>query len=323
MPVFQVFRRVRNFTLIELLVVIAIIAILIGLLLPAVQKVREAAARAQCGNNLKQMSLGTINCADTYQQLLPPGSGNYPLPMVSPNNGYGSPFFFMLPFIEQQNLYNATYQPAGAQNAWGKSTPNWGQPSYGAYWGNLRGNIKTYICPTDPTNTPKEFPSSLPGGGTYGAISYAANEQIFSLTANGGWESYKRYPASITDGTSNTIFYAERMLNCQANGGGLGGSAYWYSFQAFATEVWVPSGPSWYPLFSPMPIATCGGQCPKGWPCPDSSVANIGAPSTYHTGGLTVGMGDGSVRNVSQGISLTTWLAAVTPAGGEVLGPDW
>ena len=324
MPVVQLFRRVRSFTLIELLVVIAIIAILIGLLLPAVQKVREAAARMSCSNNLKQMSLGTLNAADTYSGLLPPGSGLYPVQQPSPNNAYGSPFFLILPFIEQGNLYNSTYRPAGAQNSWGNSTPNWGQSGYGAYWSYLKGNVKTYICPTDPTNTPMEFPtdSLYPGGGTFGAISYAASEQIFTLTGSGGWFPWSRYPATITDGTSNTVFYAEKMLNCQASGGA-GGGAYWWNYNAFATQVWIPSGPGWFPLFSPMPISTCGGQCPKGFPCDDYSVPNNGAPSTYHTGGLLVGMGDGSVRLVAPATGLTTWLAVVTPAGGEVLGPDW
>jgi prepilin-type N-terminal cleavage/methylation domain-containing protein len=325
MRVFQLFRRWRGFTLIELLVVIAIIAILIGLLLPAVQKVREAAARMSCSNNLKQMSLGTLNAADTYSGLLPPASGLYPVQQPSPNNAYGSPFFLILPFIEQQNLYNSTYRPAGAQNAWGNSTPNWGQSGYGAYWSFLKGNIKTYICPTDPTNTPMEFPSDplYPGGGTFGAISYAANNQIFTLTGSGGWYPWSRYPASITDGTSNTVFYAERMLNCQASGGD-GGGAYWWNFNPFATDaLGIPYGPGWYPLFSPMPISTCGGYCPTGFPCTTFGIANLGAPSTYHTGGTIVGLGDGSVRLVAQGISLNTWLYAVTPAAGEVLGPDW
>src|SRR3954465_13318647 len=103
-------RRGRAFTLIELLVVIAIIAILIGLLLPAVQKVREAAARATCTNNVKQMSLATINCADANSQLLPPGVGLYPNTQPTPNGSYASIFFHILPFIEQGNAYKACLQ---------------------------------------------------------------------------------------------------------------------------------------------------------------------------------------------------------------------
>src|SRR5208282_3766952 len=101
----------RGFTLIELLVVIAIIAILIGLLLPAVQKVREAAARAQCQNNLNQMVLATHNCSDTNQGKMPPGLGGYPTVATMPGAGrgtgsYGGLFFYLLPYIEQQNMYN-------------------------------------------------------------------------------------------------------------------------------------------------------------------------------------------------------------------------
>src|SRR5581483_759463 len=94
-------RRRRYFTLIELLVVIAIIAILIGLLIPAVQKVREAATRTQCSNNLKQLVLAAHNFASSdSSQSLPPSMGVY-------NGAYGTAHFFLLPYIEQGNLYNS------------------------------------------------------------------------------------------------------------------------------------------------------------------------------------------------------------------------
>src|SRR5262245_24869876 len=107
MPIFSRSRRWPGFTLIELLVVIAIIAILIGLLLPAVQKVREAAQKSQCQNNLKQMTLATINCADTNQGKLPPGLGLYTSRRPTANNSNGGLFFHLLPYIEQGNLHTA------------------------------------------------------------------------------------------------------------------------------------------------------------------------------------------------------------------------
>src|SRR5262245_20518482 len=105
--------RSRAFTLVELLVVIAIIAVLVGLLLPAVQKVREAAARTQCTNNLKQLGLATHNCHDTMGAL-PPAMGYFP----ATSGYYGSPFWFLLPFIEQQNLWNEITLTEGFQDPW-------------------------------------------------------------------------------------------------------------------------------------------------------------------------------------------------------------
>src|SRR6516225_3286490 len=108
MPFMRLIRYWRAFTLIELLVVIAIIAVLIGLLVPAVQKVRDAAARIQCNNNLKQIVLASIDASDTNGGMLPPGFGLYPLQIPSNNNGMGSVFFHILPYMEQEPAYKRT-----------------------------------------------------------------------------------------------------------------------------------------------------------------------------------------------------------------------
>ena len=304
MPFLPVLRRWRGFTLIELLVVIAIIAILIGLLLPAVQKVREAAARTQCQNNIKQMSLALINCADTHQGVLPGACGRYPNPFPSANNSYGPVFFQILPYMEQQAIYNSTYQPNG-----GPTQQNGTFPDYEPYWNFFGGNtfqIKSFLCPTDPTS------QSVSSAWTSGALSYGANQQALPLE----WNGQNRYPASLTDGTSNTIFFADKTAQC--------GIPWWDNGGTFATTGWSPQA-NWYPLFSPKPVGNCGPPGPNNGNTVGSSCwGNCDyAPNTYHTGGIEVGMADGSVHLVTQGTSFTTWLSALTPAGGEVLGPDW
>jgi len=298
MPSFYLFRRWRGFTLIELLVVIAIIAILIGLLLPAVQKVREAAARTQCQNNLKQMSLALINCSDTNQGKMPGACGKYPNSFPTPNGSYGPTLFQILPYMEQQAIYNSTYQPNEPTGQMG------GLPSYSPYWnyfGGQRFQIKAYLCPSDPTSS-----LAASQNPTSGAVSYGVNQQALPLE----WRGIQNYPASITDGTSNTIFFTDKVAACT----GMYGANWWDNGSTFAVQDWSPTS-NWYFVISPPGSSTVCGSTYNSY--------TDRPPISYHSAVIQVGLADGSIRNVSQGMSFGTWYNALTPNGGEVLGSDW
>ena len=319
----------RGFTLIELLVVIAIIAVLIGLLLPAVQKVREAAARSQCQNNLKQIGLGTTNCTDSHNGELPPAFYNYPsiYPIPANNQLEAAPAVWILPFIEQQNIYNGI-MAAVAVAGYPSGTNALGSPIN--YNGASPVTIKIYQCPSDATLTQA---GSLTTPGT--VMSYASNGQVFGIPfVNPGSTTITkleqrggmRFPRDITDGASNTIFWTERVAYCTSTANG--GTA--------LDNRWAGEDGPRVPLvgfiqpnggWGAAVVGTVWGLSPNI--VPQFNVQNSTSciwywPSSSHSGGvMIVGLGDGSVRIVSQGMSMATFNIAMVCNDGLNLGPDW
>jgi prepilin-type N-terminal cleavage/methylation domain-containing protein len=328
MPLLRLLRRWRGFTLIELLVVIAIIAILIGLLLPAVQKVREAAARMSCQNNLKQITLATINCADQHEGQLPPGLGLYPTRQGVPNNGEGGLLFHILPYIEQDNLYKqtlvttASWMPNGDDRNYPQAytstwtpDPSLAQPTYSQWNPTLQQTkVKPYICPSDPS-TNNVWAQSY--------TSYAFNGQVFGISYQWGWgQGTSRFPAAIQDGTSNTIFFTEKEVKSVGNGSVWGpdnGFNYWPDWgPVIASPEAGEQAKGLAAIFIVQPKNGCTNDWGESGFCGDPNRAN-----SPHTAGINAALGDGSVRFVAQGVSPATWWAALTPAAGDLPGNDW
>ena len=278
MPRFGLFKRWRGFTLIELLVVIAIIAILIGLLLPAVQKVRDAAARTQCTNNIKQLGLSVHNYNDTYSKL--------PAMWASPNGGQASLHYLLMPFMEQQNVYNAAGGFAANQAA---------------------TQVKSFICPGDPTE-----PSNLFNG--WAAVNYAGNVAVFNPNGTG------TIVTAMPDGTSNTVIWGERYKDCRPSSGG-------HTEPVWAATPWNSPNGGWAsPGFGWTTSNVWGGYYPDYGAfqvAPNPSACSWYVLQGGHGGTMQVGLGDGSVRGVAQGMSSTTWFYACVPNDGFPMPSDW
>ena len=291
-----------GFTLIELLVVIAIIGTLIGMLLPAVQKVREAANSITCGDHLRQIGLACHNCNDT-QGALPPGLGWFP--GLSAPGAYGTVPFHLLPYIEQDNLYR--------KSAFGAN--------YSAGTNNVYSQPLTiYRCPSDPSTGSNGVIVDTDGL-SWGAASYACNAQVFcQVWPNGALKKAQgaaRIPASFPDGTSNTILFAEKYAQCSNSNYPVGGNLWAYYITGAKIQPCHPGCEVSWTGYSFGPGSKFQVQ-----PTPFRGNCDPTLASTPHSSGMHVSMGDGSVRYLSSAISPYTWWYLCTPAGGETIPED-
>jgi prepilin-type N-terminal cleavage/methylation domain-containing protein/prepilin-type processing-associated H-X9-DG protein len=337
-----------GFTLIELLVVIGIIAVLIGLLLPAVQKVREAAARTQCANNLKEIGLALHNY-ESANGYFPTAYKMLPTPDPAAPSGTGtygpSVFVLILPYLEQDNVYRQINITKAALNAMNMPPNN---PAYST-------PIKTFLCPSAPGNPTVDYSAELansfnnfgitlsyPPGLIFGRSDYAPDAgmqaDIPGININAGASIICQPPdgpvriTTISDGTSNTIMVIEDAGRPTWNGSkGVvamasytgapgttpqGGGAWADPLNYIATNGGDPSGSG---------IAAGGGFMgipPAPWSCANGCT-NDSEIFAFHTGGSNVCFGDGSVRFVRNGLTMAQMQALLSRAGGEVITFDY
>jgi len=312
----------RGFTLIELLVVIAIIAILIALLVPAVQKVRAAAARTQCLNNLKQLGLAMHNFHDATKKLPPQTANN------KNSCCFGTWQMAILPYVEQNSLWTMYVNFGGAMAI----------PTYEQAQNLLVTSVRleTFTCPSDTPNAPK---SKTYLGQTYnitqhnylvnvGNIDYAqGGDGVLTDQPPGlkfGGAPFARNAqfrlTDITDGTSNTLMAAE--VN-QGQGQDFRGLTWWAEGSGF-TVYRTPNSPGYdyisngsgapgcVPPSENSMNADCRARASPNW--------NVFTARSRHTGGVNVALCDGTARFVNDSIAWATWQALGTSRGNEVVG---
>jgi prepilin-type N-terminal cleavage/methylation domain-containing protein/prepilin-type processing-associated H-X9-DG protein len=325
------------FTLIELLVVIAIIAVLIGLLVPAVQKVREAAARAQCANNLKQIGLALHSYHDSYKRFPPGYVDRNTNPASTPDNDLGPGWgwaSFLLPYLEQGNVYNQINFSQGVGIGSNKAISL--QP------------LVIYQCPSDPLQ--QTFPvydsSFTTPIATVAHGNYVGNngwEECFSNAGGAGqgdgsdglvgglgaagngpfFRNSRTNIASVTDGLSNTIFVGERSSNHAPStwtGAVTGGRCpAWMATQP-PSPYSLPPGPAYDNADFGEALVLAHGNATH-LPSADFPIFDPDVFYSMHTGqGANFVFGDGSVRFLTSSIDPYTYQHLCTMAGGEVLG---
>jgi prepilin-type processing-associated H-X9-DG protein/prepilin-type N-terminal cleavage/methylation domain-containing protein len=302
---FAMIQARKAWTLIELLVVIAIIAVLIGLLVPAVQQVREAANRAQCANNLKQIGLALHGFHDVRHRF-PPGHVQGPLPQAGvyqPVRHGWAPY--ILPFIEQRQLLD--------RYRWDLDSPDpLNQPV-------LAAHLKVFQCPSAPEQDRFMTFAAFSWGGKAACGDYAPTFVVDSVLVQGGWidrpadyrgvlvPNYMTRCSEITDGTANTILLSEvagRPRQWRAGRPGPDQSVLGGPWAGFNTGVILQG-------------STHDGESRPG-PCA-VNCTNEREVYSFHPGGANAVFADGSVRFLKADINIRILAALITRAGGEVI----
>jgi prepilin-type N-terminal cleavage/methylation domain-containing protein len=276
----------RAYTLIELVVVVAILAVLIGLLLPAVQKVRSAALRSSSANNLKQIALAMHGYANDHNGFLPRVDGFSP-----DHKNNWSHFIMILPYLDGGNAHRQ-YESISLTKPPGSNTVNL----------NCNLQLRVFVSPADPT---------APHGEPYSVCSCPASAPVFVRGAT--------IDRSFPDGTSNTLAYAERYsFNCR----GIWFPWTESNWIIYSSAIWPPTFAD--PAVG-AELPTHPGHAPAATfqVRPAISDCDPRMPQTPHEGGMLVGMADGSVRTLRAGTPPAHYWALVSPAGGETLSPDW
>ncbi len=333
-------RRRAGFTLIELLVVIAIIALLVGLLLPAVQKVREASARIKCANNLKQMALAVANLETT--------TGQYPLNSTGSLGATAAPFSAgyvtdLLPYVEQDNVfkiysrnanwYDPANQPPRMTRVGTFECPSATRPGqafeYTTVYGSSQPRALIEGAPIDYANTSgvsgglnSRLSLGLSGDDLKGPISFGTPAKV----------------ASITDGTSNTILFAEcagrpflwqkrRQIASPLPPGAPPTPKTWSTSNPYP----FPTGGTWISSLKGMSIdgasfdGVTGDSSPAfgvSWGDCTVNCSNDNEVYSFHAGGANVAMADGSARFLKESTPIRVLAALVTRSGGEVIPGD-
>lgn len=349
-------RKKAGFTLIELLVVIAIIAVLTGLLLPAVQQAREAARRTQCKNNLKQIGLAILNYESVYQ-VFPRAFSVTTSNSMGPTGSYGvSTMTVILPFLDQWNVYE---QINVSRPALDSSNLPPGNRAYST-------SLAVYLCPSTPANSVVDYSSELansfnnfgitasfPGGLMFGRTDYAADAgmqaDIPGINITAGASIICEPPdgpvtaGGVTDGLSNTVMFVEdagrpgwygtRGPACEPAIGGY--TPLQGTYQSGSTGPAPQGGGAWA---DPLNYIATNGSDPGGsgiaagggfmgipmapWSC-GNGCSNDSEVFSFHTVGSNMLFGDGSVRFIKNGLSMSLMEAYLSRSGGELISNDY